>query len=159
MGKSFSRKLDQRSVGIDRRARVRTINLRWSASAGLVCRPRSSLRIKRRILVLHGSPAWTPEQQVQIKKPQYISPSAQGDQDQSSIRLGVGRGGRSWVAGRPADRDRCDDARGERGDALALCGGTWATVTRSFCGDWRRTSDIATPTREDLARGGETSSL
>src|ERR1019366_2882149 len=35
-----------------------------------------------------------------------------------SVRLGAGRAGRSRAAERPADRHRCDDAGGERGDAL-----------------------------------------
>ena len=35
-----------------------------------------------------------------------------------SIRLGAGRSGRSWTAEGAADRHRCDDAGGQRGDAL-----------------------------------------
>jgi transposase len=44
----------------------------------------------------------------------------------------------SRTAARPADRDRRDDAGGERGDAFDSCGATRARVTRSFCAGWRR---------------------
>ena len=47
---------------------------------------------------------------------------------------------------------RRDDAGGERGDVIDLCGRDTGKVTSSFGAELAKASGIDTPTREDLAR-------